>query len=86
MHCTAHSHWLDSTFNQTIISSPSLSLAAAQMSSFFGFSSAPVDVEIRLNGEDKRKQVEVKGEKDRKELCPVYYDGESVDGQVGQHT
>ncbi|KAL1408406.1 Vacuolar protein sorting-associated protein 26B [Vanrija pseudolonga] len=52
------------------------------MSSFFGFSSAPVDVEIRLNGEDKRKQVEVKGEKDRKELCPVYYDGESVDGQV----
>lgn len=53
------------------------------MSSFFGFASAPVDVEIRLAGEDERRIVEVKGDKDRKELCPVYLDGESVDGQVG---
>lgn len=52
------------------------------MSSFFGFAAAPVDVEIRLRGEEERKQVELKGEKDRRELCPVYYDGESVDGQV----
>lgn len=50
--------------------------------SFFGFTSAPVDVEVRFNGEDERKQVEVKGEKDRKEVCPVYYDGENVEGQV----
>lgn len=52
------------------------------MASFFGFASAPVDVEIRLNGEDDRKQVEAKGDHDKKELCPVYYDGESVDGKV----
>lgn len=52
------------------------------MSSFFGFAAAPVDVEIRLRGEEERKQVELKGERDRRELCPVYYDGESVDGQV----
>lgn len=52
------------------------------MASFFGFASAPVDVEIRLSGEDDRKQVEVKGEHDKKELCPVYYDGESVEGKV----
>lgn len=50
--------------------------------SFFGFTSAPVDVDIRLTGEEERKQVEVKGEADRKEMCPVYYDGESVEGQV----
>lgn len=53
------------------------------MSALFGFASAPVDVEIRLAGEDERKIVEVKGEKDRKEMCPVYFDGESVEGQVG---
>lgn len=52
------------------------------MASFFGFASAPVDVEIRLNGEDDRKQVEAKGDQDKKELCPVFYDGESVEGKV----
>lgn len=55
------------------------------MASFFGFASAPVDVEIRLNGEDDRKQVEAKGDHDKKELCPVYYDGESVEGKVSPH-
>lgn len=54
------------------------------MASFFGFASAPVDVEIRLNGEDDRKQVEAKGDHDKKELCPVYYDGESVEGKVSR--
>ena len=52
------------------------------MTSFFNFASQPVEVEIKLAGEDDRRQVEVKGEKDKKEMCPVYYDGESVVGQV----
>lgn len=42
-----------------------------------------LDADILLYGEDERKIVEVKGEKEgRKETCPVYYDGESVKGQV----
>ncbi|KAI9635480.1 Membrane coat complex Retromer, subunit VPS26 [Dioszegia hungarica] len=52
------------------------------MASFFNFGAAPVEVDIRLAGEDDRKQVEVKGEKDQKVMCPVFYDGESVVGQV----
>ena len=47
---------------------------------FFG---PPVDVEIELDGEDERKQVEIKMEKDKTVRCPVYYDGESVVGKVG---
>ncbi|KAG8922805.1 Vacuolar protein sorting-associated protein 26B [Tulasnella sp. 419] len=43
---------------------------------------SPVDVDIKLEGEDQRKTVEVKVDKDRKETNPVYYDGESVIGQV----
>jgi len=45
---------------------------------------AGVDADILLSGEDERKIVEVKtaDNKDRKETCPVYYDGESVKGQV----
>jgi vacuolar protein sorting-associated protein 26 len=46
------------------------------------FFSSPVDVDVRLEGEDVRKQVESKAEKDRPVSCPVYYDGESVSGQV----
>ena len=46
------------------------------------FFSSPVDVDIRLEGEDKRKQVELKLEKERRESCPVYFDGESVVGQA----
>jgi vacuolar protein sorting-associated protein 26 len=53
------------------------------MTSFFSFASSPVEVEIKLTGEDQRKQVEVKEEKGQKVMCPVYYDGESVTGQVG---
>lgn len=52
------------------------------MASFFSFASQPVEVEIKLAGEEDRRTVEVKGEKDKKEICPVYYDGESVVGQV----
>ncbi|GFZ49124.1 Vacuolar protein sorting-associated protein 26 [Saitozyma sp. JCM 24511] len=52
------------------------------MASFFNFAASPVELEIKLAGEDDRRQVEVKGEKDQKVMCPVYYDGESVTGQV----
>lgn len=54
------------------------------MASFFNFAAQPVEVEIKLTGEAERKQVEVKGEKEKKERCPVYYDGESVIGQVSR--
>lgn len=46
------------------------------------FFTSPVDVDIMLEGEDVRKQIESKAEKDRPVSCPVYYDGESVSGQV----
>ena len=46
------------------------------------FFSSPVDIDIKLEGEDLRKQVESKAEKDRPISCPVYFDGESVSGQV----
>ena len=46
------------------------------------FFASPIDVDIRLDGEETRKQVEMKGEKDKVISCPVYYDGDSVGGQV----
>ena len=46
------------------------------------FFSSPVDIDIKLEGEEIRKQVESKADKDRPISCPVYYDGESVSGQV----
>ena len=46
------------------------------------FFSSPLDVDVRLEGEELRKQVEAKSEKDRPVSSPVYYDGESVSGQV----
>lgn len=42
----------------------------------------PVDIEVRLDAEDARRQFEVKLEKDRKETLAVYLDGESIVGQV----
>ena len=51
------------------------------MASFFSFSS-PVDVDVRLDGEDARKQVEIMMDKAGKEKCPIYFDGESVKGSV----
>ena len=46
------------------------------------FFASPVDVDIKLEGEDERKQVDVKLEKERTVSCPVYYDGDAVAGQV----
>lgn len=51
------------------------------MASFFNFSN-PIDVDVRLEGEDERALVEVKGDKDRKDKAGVYFDGESVRGSV----
>ena len=46
------------------------------------FFASPVDVDINMEGEDLRKKFDIKGEKDRIITCPVYFDGESVSGQV----
>ena len=46
------------------------------------FFTSPVDIDVTLEGEEVRKQVESKAEKDRPVSCPVYYDGETVSGQV----
>jgi hypothetical protein len=46
------------------------------------FFASPIDVDIRLEGEDGRKQIEAKTEKEKVASCPVYYDGDSVSGTV----
>lgn len=46
------------------------------------FFASPVDVEVKLDGEDERKKVDMKSEKERVITCPVYYDGDSLSGQV----
>ena len=46
------------------------------------FFASPIDVEIKLEGEELRKKVDTKLEKEKTVSCPVYYDGESVSGQV----
>jgi vacuolar protein sorting-associated protein 26 len=46
------------------------------------FFASPIDIDVKLDGEDIRKEVETKGEKEKSISCPVYYDGESVGGQV----
>jgi vacuolar protein sorting-associated protein 26 len=51
------------------------------------FFASPVDVEIRLEGEETRKIVDIKPEKDKDKsvAAPVYFDGDSVAGQVSKH-
>ena len=49
--------------------------------SFFGFGQS-AEVFIKLNETDSRKKVEVKGEGDQKHKLSVYYDGESITGEV----
>lgn len=46
------------------------------------FFASPIDVDVKLEGEEIRKQMEVKSEKDKNIASPVYYDGDSVAGQV----
>lgn len=49
--------------------------------SFFGFGSS-VDIDVVLDGAETRKQAEIKTEDGRKEKHYLYYDGETVSGQV----
>ena len=49
------------------------------------FFASPIDVEVKLEGEELRKTVDMKLEKEKTVSCPVYYDGESVSGQVCYH-
>ncbi|KAF9432648.1 Vacuolar protein sorting-associated protein 26B [Entomortierella beljakovae] len=51
------------------------------VANLFGFS-APVDIEIMYNGEEDRKMVEVKVDKDKREKFPLFFDGETVSGKV----
>ena len=46
------------------------------------FFASPVDVDIKLEDEERRKQVEVKSDKEKVTRCPVYLDGDSIVGQV----
>jgi vacuolar protein sorting-associated protein 26 len=46
------------------------------------FFASPVDVEVKLDGEDERKKMDLKNEKEKTITCPVYYDGDPVAGQV----
>lgn len=46
------------------------------------FFASPIDIDIKLEGEEARKQVEMKTEKEKVISCPVYYDGDSVSGTV----
>ncbi len=49
------------------------------MSLFF---KSPLEIEIRLDGEDTRQNVDVKGKNGRRDKVPLYKDGESVKGTV----
>ncbi|KAG0276452.1 Vacuolar protein sorting-associated protein 26B [Linnemannia gamsii] len=51
------------------------------ITNLFGFS-APVDIQVAFNGEEERKMVEVKVDKDRREKFPLYFDGETVAGKI----
>ncbi|KAK9458805.1 vacuolar protein sorting-associated protein 26-domain-containing protein [Lipomyces oligophaga] len=46
------------------------------------FFKSPLDIEIRLDGEDQRKHVDVRLDKRRKEKVPLFIDGETVKGSV----
>lgn len=53
------------------------------MSLFF---KAPIDIEIRLDGEESRQHVDVKNPQGRIDKLPVFKDGESVKGTVTVRT
>ena len=46
------------------------------------FFASPIDVDVKLEGEEFRKQVDMKTDRDKMISCPVYYDGDPVTGQV----
>jgi vacuolar protein sorting-associated protein 26 len=48
----------------------------------FGLGSVSADIDITLAGEDDRKLVEVKVDKDKRAKFPLYFDGETIGGKV----
>ncbi|OCH94641.1 vacuolar protein sorting-associated protein 26 [Obba rivulosa] len=46
------------------------------------FFASPVDVDIKVEGEDERKKMDLKMEKEKTVACPVFYDGDNVAGQI----
>lgn len=46
------------------------------------FFKSPIDLEIRLDGEDSRKHIDVKSSQNKKDRLPLYEDGETVSGSV----
>ncbi|BFZ05238.1 hypothetical protein BsWGS_08275 [Bradybaena similaris] len=49
--------------------------------SFFGFGQS-AEVDIVLDGQENRRQVEIKTEDGKKDKCYLYFDGETVSGKV----
>ena len=62
---------------------PPRCLAPPHVQSFLFGQSA--EVVIELDGEDKRKKVDVKNEEGKKEKLALYFDGESVSGKVDDY-
>jgi len=60
----------------------SVAAANAEKKALFGLGSVSADIDITLTGEDDRKLVEVKVDKDKRSKFPLYFDGESVGGRV----
>jgi vacuolar protein sorting-associated protein 26 len=53
------------------------------MQSLFGLvASNPVDMKITLADEERRKWVDVRLDRDKKEKFPLYFDGEPVRGKA----
>lgn len=69
------------SFPVPVISSHASQISSTPYMAAYFFAS-PVDVDVKLEGEELRKHVDVKVEKERTISCPVYYDGDSVGGQV----
>ncbi|KAG6853958.1 hypothetical protein C0991_012104 [Blastosporella zonata] len=46
------------------------------------FFASPIDVDVKLDGEDQRKQVDIKSDKEKTISCPVYFDGDSIGGTI----
>ena len=53
--------------------------------SFFGFGQS-AEIEVALDGQETRKTAEIKTEDGKKERHFLYFDGETVSGQVSRLT
>jgi len=55
-----------------------------RVQSFFGFGQS-AEIDVVLDGQDTRKTAEIKTEDGKKERHYLYFDGETVSGQVCGH-